>query len=140
MVDLIVCENVGCSIDFGNSCSSRCNCWCSLRYTVTKKSCQKQTDLILRLFATFNSNEFLKTWIGVLKRDAKDFDDYEKKYGWVEALEVGMFIEGIGVLLKRKLIDIDLVDDLFTESIKITWENGASDEESKKTTRTTYDI
>ena len=33
-----------------------------------------------------------------------------------------MFFEGIGVLLKRKLIDIDLVDDLFTGPKKITWE------------------
>ena len=64
----------------------------------------------------------MKTWDGVLKRDVKDFDDYEKKIGWSEVLEVGMFFEGIGVLLKRKLINIDLVDDLFTGPIKMTWE------------------
>ena len=83
----------------------------------------RQTDLILRLYAAFNTKEFLKTWDEVRKRDAKDFADYEKKYGWSEALEVGMFFEGIGVLLKRKLINIDLVDDLFTGPIKITWES-----------------
>lgn len=83
----------------------------------------RQTDLILRLYAAFNTKEFLKTWDEVRKRDAKDFTDYEKKYGWSEALEVGMFFEGIGVLLKRKLINIDLVDDLFTGPIKITWES-----------------
>ena len=76
----------------------------------------RQTDLILRLYTTFNSKEFLKTWDGVLKRDVKDFDDYEKKIGWSEVLEVGMFFEGIGVLLKRKLINIDLVDDLLENS------------------------
>jgi hypothetical protein len=33
-----------------------------------------------------------------------------------------MFFEGIGILLKRKLIDIELVDDMFTSPIKWSWE------------------
>ena len=33
-----------------------------------------------------------------------------------------MFLEGIGILLKRRLIDIELVDDMFTSPIKWTWE------------------
>jgi len=33
-----------------------------------------------------------------------------------------MYFEGIGVLLRRKLIDIGLVDDLLTAPIKVTWE------------------
>ena len=82
----------------------------------------RQTDLILRLYAAFNSKEFLRTWEEVRKREAENLAEYEKKYGWTEAMEVGMFFEGIGVLLKRRLINIDLVDDLFTGPIKITWE------------------
>jgi len=35
---------------------------------------------------------------------------------------VGIFFEGIGVLLSRKLIDSGLVDDLFRHSIKMSWE------------------
>jgi hypothetical protein len=38
------------------------------------------------------------------------------------ALTVGLFFEGIGILLKRKLIDIELVDDMLTSRIKLTWE------------------
>jgi len=34
---------------------------------------------------------------------------------------VGMFFEGIGILLKRELIDIELVDDMFTMPINETW-------------------
>ena len=34
---------------------------------------------------------------------------------------VGLFFEGIGILLRRKLIDIELVDDMFTMPIKDTW-------------------
>lgn len=32
-----------------------------------------------------------------------------------------MFFEGIGVLLYRELIDIDLTEDIFSGSIKKTW-------------------
>jgi hypothetical protein len=34
----------------------------------------------------------------------------------------GVFFEGIGVLAKRKLINMDLVDDLFSAPISQTWE------------------
>jgi hypothetical protein len=35
--------------------------------------------------------------------------------------EIGVFFEGIGVLLKRKLADIQLIDDLFTSPIRLLW-------------------
>ena len=82
----------------------------------------RQTDLIMKLYSQFNSLEFQKMWEEVLNREAKDYDDYSKKYGGAEVTAVGMFFEGIGILLKRKLIDIELVDDMFTTPIKWTWE------------------
>ncbi len=82
----------------------------------------RQTDLVMKLYSNFNSLEFQKIWEKILKREAKDFQEYQKKYGNAEAVTVGMFFEGIGILLKRKLIDIDLVDDMFTSPIKRTWE------------------
>ena len=82
----------------------------------------RETDLVMKLYSDFNSLEFQKTWEEVLKREAKDFQEYQKKYGNAEAVTVGMFFEGIGILLKRRLIDIDLVDDMFTSPIKRTWE------------------
>jgi hypothetical protein len=35
---------------------------------------------------------------------------------------VGIFLEGVGILLKRKLISTDLIDAMFTGPIKMTWE------------------
>jgi ribosomal protein L14E/L6E/L27E len=82
----------------------------------------RQTDLVMRLYSIFDSLEFQKTWEEVLKREAKDLNDYEKKYSQAEVRTVGLFFEGIGILLERKLIDIELVDDMFTMPIKTTWE------------------
>ena len=82
----------------------------------------RQTDLVMKLYSQFSSLEFQKVWYEVLKREAKDYYDYEKKYGLAEFTAIDIFFEGIGILLRRKLIDIELVDDMFTTPVKWTWE------------------
>jgi hypothetical protein len=81
----------------------------------------RQTDLVMRLYSQFSSLEFQKIWGEIQKREAQNYHDYERKYGLADALTVGLFFEGIGILLKRKLVDIELVDDMFTTPIKLTW-------------------
>ena len=88
---------------------------------------QRQTDLVMRLYSHFGSKEFLQARRAVMDLKFVDFNDYVKKYGrfgrFEAVSEVCMFFEGIGVLLHRKLIDISLIDDLFSPiSIKIIWE------------------
>jgi hypothetical protein len=70
-------------------------------FQIKNQSKTRQTDFVMKLYSNFNSLEFQKTWEEILKREAKDFNDYDKKYGSAEALAVGMFFEGIGILLKR---------------------------------------
>lgn len=91
-------------------------------FQIRNQTKTRQTDLVMKLYSNFNSLEFQKTWEEILKREDNDVHNYHKKYGLAEALTVGMFFEGIGILLKRKLIDIELVDDMFTSPIKMTWE------------------
>jgi len=82
----------------------------------------RQTDLVMKLYSQFSSFEFQKIYGEIQKREAQNYHDYERKYGLADALTIGIFFEGIGILLKRKLIDIELVDDMFTSPIKNTWE------------------
>jgi len=82
----------------------------------------RQTDLIMRLYSNYGSREFQEAVWKLMAREYKDFDDYGRQHGWAEAVEIGTFFEGIGLLLKRKLVDIQLVDDLFTTPIKLAWE------------------
>jgi len=90
-------------------------------FQIRHQTRMRQTDLVMKLYSQFDNLEFQKVLREVLNRQAKDFHDYEEKYGWAEYTTVGMFFEGIGILLKRKLIDIELVDDMFTTDIKWTW-------------------
>jgi len=86
------------------------------------QSRMRQTDLVMRLYSQFSSLEFQKIWGELQKREAQNYSDYDRKYGLADATAVGLFFEGIGILLKRKLIDIELVDDMFTSPVKLTWE------------------
>ncbi len=93
----------------------------------------RQTDLVIRLYSTFGSKEYLEAMSKTMTMEFKDYNDYRKKYapspsGWSvvpEALatnQIGTFFEGVGLLLHRKLIDISVVDDLFSSPIKMAWE------------------
>ena len=83
----------------------------------------RQTDLVIRLYSTYGSKEFHEAWATVRELEFKDYDDFMKKYGWSAAMsEVGLFFEGVGVLLHKKLVDISMLDDLFTGPVKMTWE------------------
>jgi len=82
----------------------------------------RQTDLVIRLYTTFGSKEMRQAWEKITTRESKDFNTYQKEFGLSDLNEVGWFFEGVGVLLRRKLIDIAVVDDLFSSPIKISWE------------------
>lgn len=87
----------------------------------------RQTDMIMRLYSYYCSEEYSKADGRYMATEFKDFEDFKEKYGVVgehpvtTAFYIVMtFFEGIGVLLKRKLADIGLLSDLF--SVKMHWE------------------
>jgi hypothetical protein len=86
----------------------------------------RQTDMVMRLYATFGSTDFQKAYQKWQHLEFKDSEDFLKKWQTDSEIRttvysVGTFFEGIGVLLHRKLIDIDLVDDLLTIPTIETW-------------------
>ena len=83
---------------------------------------QRQTDLIMRLYSTFGSKEFQEAYQTMRTTDFKDYNDAMRKGYLPSWYTVATLFEGIGVLLHRKLVDIELVDHLFRESIRLVWE------------------
>ena len=88
----------------------------------------RQTDLVMRLYATFSSNEFQDAWTKVRKR-AREIEgmdgiyEFEEKVGGLrEFNQVGLFFEGVGILLKRKIVDSTMIEDLFGGAISRAWE------------------
>ncbi len=86
----------------------------------------RQTDIVMRLYTTFGSTEFQKVYQKMIGLEFEDYVNYVKRYATnaevlAASYSVGVFFEGIGVLVKRKLISMDLVDDLFTIPILDAW-------------------
>ncbi len=87
----------------------------------------RQTDLLMRLHLAFSSKERVEAALKYMNTEYKDYDDFVERYGLPFAegqvqtvfLMMGMFFEGIGILLKRKLVQLDLVTDLF--AVEMLW-------------------
>ncbi len=82
----------------------------------------RQTDLVMRLYSTFGSKEFQSSWKRIESSEFKSYDEYVKKYGTEDYVLCAVFYEGIGVLLQKRLIDINLVDALFSAPLKFMYE------------------
>jgi len=90
----------------------------------------RQAQLFMRIYERFYDAEFSRNWNWIIFTwEFTDFDDLWEKYGPdtdIEAtsafISVARFYEGIGVLVKRKLIDIKLVEDLMSEHLIRTWD------------------
>ncbi len=80
----------------------------------------RKTDLIIRLYSTVNTHEFMDAFRKVASLQVKDYEGYVKQYGSMlsespirTALNtVCGFYDFVGILLMRKHVDINLVYDV----------------------------
>jgi hypothetical protein len=85
----------------------------------------RQTDLVMRLYSTFASEDHRTAGKKVIWITYKDYDDFVKKYGAPNSEEpiptavdtVLYFFEEVGVLLSKNLVDIDMIDQLMGYNI-----------------------
>jgi hypothetical protein len=87
---------------------------------------ERETDLLVKMAPWLNmdSGELLKAYVKVLNLEFKDYDEFVKKYGsplaekpeQMAIMTMGNYFEAIGALLKRKLLNIDLVWDYWGET------------------------
>ena len=92
----------------------------------------RKTDLIVRITPWFNLSpkEFAEIANTMMALRYKDYDDFVQKYGSLhsgkpEATAVRMGLnwgDGVGMLLKRNLIDIDIVFDAYGGIATLFWE------------------
>ena len=83
---------------------------------------KRQTDLVMDLYSEAGSKQLLEAYNDFFFLDFRNIEDIMKQpQVWVSYNMYCMFYERVGVLLHRKLIDIELVDDLFSIDIKNVW-------------------
>jgi hypothetical protein len=100
-------------------------------YIMTLRNQEKarQAQLFMQLYNRFQSIEFHRQFNKLLEWEFNDFEDFLNKYGRENNPEayalrgsVGGYFEGMGVLVKRGLIDVTLADDLISGAIMLFWD------------------
>jgi hypothetical protein len=91
----------------------------------------RQADLAIRINPWLNISgaEFQQMTLKFAAVEYKDYNDFVKKYGSLTSDSpasmafhaVSNYFEGVGVLLKRKLVDVDIVRDYWGESVVYSW-------------------
>ena len=90
----------------------------------------RQAQLFAQIHSWWRSRDAVKAYGRMrFKYQWKDLQDYMEKYGpaadpeaYADGMTLGAFFEGLGVLVKKDLIDIELVEDLFSQRIIWFWE------------------
>jgi len=85
----------------------------------------RQIDTVMRLFTYFGEEAFIRHFHRVTTWKYKTYDAYRKKRSdddYVSLLVVSAFFEKLGLLYKRGLAPIDLIDDLASGPILLSWE------------------
>jgi hypothetical protein len=88
----------------------------------------RQTQLFMQLYDTYSSQEFRVRHSTIIQQKWVDYNDFMEKYGsennveaWTSWLSIGAFFNGVGVLVKRGKIDIDIVEELLANAVLIAW-------------------
>jgi hypothetical protein len=100
----------------------------SFLYEVRRQNKLRQTESIMKLSPWFNITaiQMQETIVKTCSMEFKDYDDYLAKYSGKPEQTLfkvlGNYYEGIGVLVHRRLMDIDVVYDFWGDIIISTWE------------------
>ena len=90
----------------------------------------RQAQLFMQVYNQWSSRDSVKAFARIRYGDFEwtDLEDFMEKYGpgnpdaFADQLTMNHFFDGLGVLVKKGLIDISLVRDLFSQRIIWFWE------------------
>ena len=89
----------------------------------------RQAQLFMPIYAKFHDKAFMEDFLKIVGTwEWNSYDDWFEKYGRSNLKEYSSLIalfdymEGIGVLVKRGLIDISFIDDLISGLIIMLWD------------------
>jgi hypothetical protein len=89
----------------------------------------RQAQLFMPIYSTYYSDDFIRARSEIMKWKWDEFNDYMAKYSYeanpdayIMYRKVFGYFEGLGVLVRRGLIDPSLVDDLMSGAIVSYWE------------------
>jgi hypothetical protein len=89
----------------------------------------RQAQLFMQVFSRYHEEEFWKAYQIVMSREWKSYDDWNKDRSdpdlFSTRTSVNTYLNGIGVLVKRGLLSLDLVADILGGPIVMLWNKEA---------------
>ena len=87
----------------------------------------RQAQLFMQIYSKFTDENFNRNFFETQDWQWQDTDDYIEKYEkpiepHAKWATLANYFEGVGVLVKRGLIDVSLMDDLMSGAIMRFWE------------------
>jgi hypothetical protein len=81
----------------------------------------RRTEIIMKIYERFGTKEIVEAMNRVGGSRFENLEKYSKTYGLTDVTQLAVLFDGIGVLLEQKLIDINMVDQLFGTTVYILW-------------------
>ena len=84
----------------------------------------RQIDTVMRLYSHFGDDSFVRHFSRVTNWDYGTYEDYLARRtddDYISLTVVTVFFEALGLLLKRRLAPLDLIDDLLSGPIILAW-------------------
>ena len=90
----------------------------------------RNAQLLMIIYDKYTETELMKQQVEILNSDWKDIEDFWNRYGpqtnpefYSKFGRLAYYFDGIGVLLKRRLVDKDAIYDLMGVYILQYWNN-----------------
>ena len=85
----------------------------------------RQVDVVMQLFDRFDDESFQRLFQRLARWTYRDLESFERKAkdeDWVTLFSISAYFENMGLLYKRKLAPIDLLDDIMSGPITTSWQ------------------
>ena len=130
MVDLALLQSVSYIAGALGVCVAAIYYVMTLRVQQTNMKATLQTreaNLYMQILNKIDTLEFQTIWFDVMNWEFKTPEEFTEniwpiKENKAKMAYVGLLLEGVGVAVKKKLINIDLIDDLFSMWVIGYWE------------------
>ena len=82
----------------------------------------RQMQLVMNTYSLFTTRQYMEAWEKLRTRDTGNYEEYVQEHGLADVMQVAALFEGLGFLLHRRFLTVDLVQELMSESTKMAWE------------------
>jgi hypothetical protein len=91
----------------------------------------RQMDIVMRLYVTWGSDDMKRAFSKVVALKPQDYETFCREHGsiaspnrfpiWTDIDRVGWFMNGLGFMVHRRFVSIDLIRELFGYGVVFQW-------------------